>query len=584
MKTSTHDFLTGIPAPVVPLVSHRVMGGALDRGALADRLSDPDYLAQVVGHLEGQLKELLLDLYEAGGIIMIESLAQARNENLDVLRSRMEELGRLGLVYQGGLSPREPLILLPSFELVMDSLRMAHVRDARDLAWRAQEREGLWPHITVVNALSTLRIRCKSGMELFKRGKEQLDAMLSHVMDTARIYDELVELGCLAEKDGYVVPVPRAVVALAMEGETRYGIWRFMRSCRFCPGLDYRVFTALGELAMEREYFSRIIRLYVQSKQQPEARCDRALDALVDEWIDVGVLEQDVTERWVRFSPRVYAALKTGRIEGAPQPCSEEVIVQPTMEILVPKDFDPVDLINVGEMADLVQADVVSVYRITKGSIFRALQAGWNEAKLASFLERISRHSLPDAVRVNAAGWCRLHSEAVIIRGTFLVYSGERSLLPRGLEEVLPGIYRVPRFSDDQITSFLAKRGVMVKDTDEERDAAQEINWGRPIPLAPPKPAAATRIVMKEGVYPYGMVAPVPFGPMREMFFEEALRQGRELVVFYPRQGYGELQVRRVTPIAVFRRGGMPFMEAYCEDTKEGEVFDLTKVRAVLRD
>jgi hypothetical protein len=28
----------------------------------------------------------------------------------------------------------------------------------------------------------------------------------------------------------------------------------------------------------------------------------------------------------------------------------------------------------------------------------------------------------------------------------------------------------------------------------------------------------------------------------------------------------------------------MPFIEAFCEDTGEGEVFDISKVRAIFRD
>jgi predicted DNA-binding transcriptional regulator YafY len=79
------------------------------------------------------------------------------------------------------------------------------------------------------------------------------------------------------------------------------------------------------------------------------------------------------------------------------------------------------------------------------------------------------------------------------------------------------------------------------------------------------------------------MVMPLPYGPRREMLFEEALNEGKTLIIFYPRQGYGEMQARKISPLFIFRRGGMPFMEAYCDDTGEGEVFDISKVRAIFR-
>jgi len=34
--------------------------------------------------------------------------------------------------------------------------------------------------------------------------------------------------------------------------------------------------------------------------------------------------------------------------------------------------------------------------------------------------------------------------------------------------------------------------------------------------------------------------------------------------------------------VYLFRKGGVPFVEAFCEDTGEGEMFDLTKIRAML--
>ncbi|HOJ13630.1 MAG TPA: helicase-associated domain-containing protein [Deltaproteobacteria bacterium] len=584
MKTSTHDLIVGIPTPVVPLVSMMVVGDRLDRKELAERLSDEGYLAGTVSSLPERLSELLLSLHEAGGVAEEDMLARVMGYDADELKSSLEQLGRRGLVFQSGLSGREPLLILPSLWPVMEALRSSRCRDPGTLEWEAVRSDGLWPHLTLINAVATFRIRCKGGLEPFKKGWELLEAKLSHAMDLRRVYAELVELGCLREKDGFLVPVQRHVVSLAMGGALRYRVWRYYRSCRGRPGLDYKVFLAMGDRALQRDHLLRVVLLHVFAMERSLPDSERSeIEALVDEWTGAGILEQDVSGAWLRFAPDVFEALRTGRAETPARFYSDEAIVQPTMEILVPRDFDPVDLVNVGEVADLVHADVVSIYRVTKDSVARAVQAGWDQDKIVRFLERISRHSIPEALRMNVAGWCRLHAEAHLIRGTFLVFGGDKAVLPRGLDEVLPGIFRVPRNCEEEIGAFLARKGVVLRDVDAEAEHDHEFDWGRTGPIAPPRPTAQTRIVMKEGVFPYGMVIPMTFGPRRESLFEEALRMHRDIVIFYPRQGYGEMQVRKVCPLSIFRKGGVHFMEAYCDDTKEGEVFDLGKVRAVLR-
>ena len=47
----------------------------------------------------------------------------------------------------------------------------------------------------------------------------------------------------------------------------------------------------------------------------------------------------------------------------------DEVIIQPNMELIIPKDFNLSDHLNIGEIAELVRADVVSIYHITRQSV-----------------------------------------------------------------------------------------------------------------------------------------------------------------------------------------------------------------------
>lgn len=580
--TSTHDLIASIPSYMIPIISLKIIGEAVDQRTLAEGLSDTDRLERVLADLTERQKGLLIDLHELGGNVAWDILARVQGTALDELRTDLEDLGLLGLVFQGGLTGRDPVILLPSLASLLESMKASFFSAVEDIAWNDPKKQSLWAHITMVNALLVSRIRCKAGLEPFKKGWEYLDEKLSAVLDVRKIYGELVDLGCLKDKNGAVTPVRRAIASLALEGDSRYRLWRFLQSCRHSQGLDFQVFSTIGERAVSREFLVRSLILWIAGRDEAVENARGVVETLITLWIDLGVLQEDVSGSWLRFSESCARALKTGRTDAPMHPYSEEAIIQPTMEILVPGDFDTVDLLNIGEIADLMQADVVSIYRITRDSVFRALQEGWSTEKIMNFLERISRHALPDNVRMNIMGWAKAHSEAHIIRGTFLVLSGEKTVVPKGLEEVLPGIFRVPERCEEEITAFLEKKGVMIRNLEGIRDSDADIDWGRQLPLKPSQRSAA-RPSHKEGVYPFGMVMTLPYGPRREALFEEALHQGRSLIVFYPRQGYGEIQARKVSPLYIFRRGGMPFMEAYCDDSGEGEVFDISKVRAIFR-
>ena len=580
--TSTHDLISSIPSYMIPIISARILGDAADQRVLAEGLSDTDRLETVIAALTDKQRDLLLNLYELGEYIGWEVLGRTLGCPPDELRTDLEELGLKGLVFQGGLSGRDPVILLPSLASLMESMKAGYFSAVGDIIWEEEKKPSLWGHITMVNALLVGRIRCKAGIEPFKKGWEYLDEKLSPVLDVRKIYGELVDLSCLRERNGIVTPVARAIAGLAMEGDARYNLWRFCQSCRPYPGLDHQVFITIGERGIKREFLARCLTLWIMSRDETIEGGRPVIESLLDLWLDLGVLQRDITGEWIQFAVPAIKALRTGRTDAAPHSYSEEAIIQPTMEILVPMDFDTVDLLNVGEIADLVQADVMSIYRITRESVFRALQEGWSVEKIMGFLERISRHTLPENVRMNISGWSRLHSEAHIIKGTFLVLSGEKAAIPKGLEEVLPGIFRIPERCEEEIASFLEKKGVMIRSTEGAREMDYDVDWGKALPLRGPQRATA-RISQKEGVYPFGMVMPLPYGPRREMLFEEALNEGKTLIIFYPRQGYGEMQARKISPLFIFRRGGMPFMEAYCEDTGEGEVFDISKVRALFR-
>ncbi|HON38103.1 MAG: helicase-associated domain-containing protein [Desulfomonilia bacterium] len=579
--TSTYDLVSRIPAYMVEILSTRILGKPADACRLAEELSDETRLKRVLGQLTDRQLTLLIDLYELGGSVPWDVLTAVHLSGHDELREDLSALGLRGVVFQGGLSGRDPVILLPSLYPLLDEVRRRHFADPGDITWTEPERVSIRGHIALLNALRMSRIRCRAGMEPFKRGWQFLEERLGELPECERVYWELVELGCIEEKNGVLSISSEAARELAAEGDARYPVWRFIRSCKDYPGLDHKAFTLMGDRALQWDYLARSLKNFILSRNPDETGVEGMVRGLIGQWLDLGVMQADRANRWLKFAEPVYQALKTGRIEISLKAYGEEVVVQPDMEVLVPGNFDPVDLLNLGEIADLMRSDVVSIYRITKRSISRALHLGWDLDKIGAFLERTSRHELPDNVNKTIRGWVMAHSEARILRGTFLVLNDAGGALPPGLDEVLPGVYRVPENREEEVLASLANNDVIVRGATPSWEGGQGARWGMMVPtkLTQKKEWKEAR---KEGIFPFGMVTPLPYGAKGEGIFEKALLDGRSVVIFYPRHGYGEIQVKKISPVYLFRKGGIPFVEAFCEDTGEGEMFDITKIRAML--
>jgi len=108
------------------------------------------------------------------------------------------------------------------------------------------------------------------------------------------------------------------------------------------------------------------------------------------------------------------------------------------------------------------------------------------------------------------------------------------------------------------------------------------MNWGRTLPLQS-HGQTELRLTLKGGIYPFGMVMPLPYGHKGIEIFEQAALKGQALVIFYPKHGYGETEVYQVTPVYVFTKGGVSFVEALNDESGETEVFDISKVKALLK-
>lgn len=564
-------------------MSSQVLGERASAGKLAESLCDINVLRQSVGNLKPEDRAVLTDLYELGGQVQWSVLASIYEHEIDALKISLTRLGRLGLVFQGGLSGRDVVIMLPSlFSIVKDIVSINNLPD-KDLVWQKGSKADIHTHILMINAIRARRFRCRSGVEPYKRGWDLLEEIFGLVVDAPRIYWELVSLRCIEEKNGMVVVNPGRAMNLALDGDIPYRVWRFIESCKDFFGLETKVFALIREGVISRKWLSRALFLYFKQHYSGISDGDVRVSLLISLWVDLGVLEEDTKRQWIRFQKDIYIALQTGKIDVCLEEYQEEVIIQPTMEILVPMNFDPVDHLNIGEIADLEKADTVSIYRITRVSILRGLKSGWTLENILQFLDRISKHKVANNVTKTIEGWAYSLKEAHIIKGTFLVIQNGKDRVPSELEEILPNIYMIPDKYEDDIITSLDKKGIMVNTPDTSPSVDEGIDWGKSLPL---RPAAQPRKehIYPDGIYPYGMVIPLPYGAERIEIFQQAIAGGSSLIIFYPKKGYGEIQMKRISPVYVYRQGGNFFVEAFCEETGEGEVFDISKIKAMFRD
>ncbi|WP_376792706.1 helicase-associated domain-containing protein [Thermoflexus sp.] len=132
----------------------------------------------------------------------------------------------------------------------------------------------------------------------------------------------------------------------------------------------------------------------------------------------LGLLDLGYREgRWeaVRLTPFGAWVLGVGEPLSLPEE-GGHVIVQPDFRILV---FEPVSdsiLAGLEAFADPSPGDPVSVYQISRDTVYRGLQQGWDVPRIIRFLEGISGEALPPNVRRSLEDWHRRFNQIRIYR------------------------------------------------------------------------------------------------------------------------------------------------------------------------
>ena len=245
--TSTHDLISHIPGYMVEILSMHILGKSVDTQKLAEGLSDEDRLRKILAELTDEQRSLLSDLYELGES-SVEVLTSVYIHGLAELKEDLTFLGGKGFVFQGGLSGRDPVILLPSLYSHMEEMRKRFIIRPDEVVWEEPRQVSIWGHVSLLNTLRASLIRCRSGMEPFKRGWEFLEERLGNMLDLGRIYWELVDLECV-KREGRSLRFPAGNSEFAMDGDARYPM-EVHPVMQGPSGLEHRVFSVLADKAV----------------------------------------------------------------------------------------------------------------------------------------------------------------------------------------------------------------------------------------------------------------------------------------------------------------------------------------------
>ncbi|MBI3920098.1 MAG: helicase-associated domain-containing protein [Armatimonadetes bacterium] len=128
----------------------------------------------------------------------------------------------------------------------------------------------------------------------------------------------------------------------------------------------------------------------------------------------------------------------------------ECLVVQPNFEVVLYLDrCDVATRFGLDQIAEHLNSDKVGLYRLTRDSVYRALEHGWSLKKLTSFLEAHSTNPLPQAVAYSLNEWAQY-------RERIHVQAGVRLLVAESEEEMQQAVSVLPSASVRRLTPTAA--------------------------------------------------------------------------------------------------------------------------------
>ncbi|WP_181363059.1 helicase-associated domain-containing protein [Sulfoacidibacillus thermotolerans] len=417
---------------------------------ILNRFSDPNYLTERLNALSPQIQYALQEITLEGK----EEFAEA--ELLTLLRRRhplsdksvedephrlLSDLLEEGIFFATG-SPSQRAYRCPTeiwsriLNLETKKLRQTIQESSRTPQWVRNDFNALaHDAVTFLLFLARHEIKLTQDGVIFKRQQSQIlqlfeikeDILPAHIGFRfgygrrfhdypdrfALLYDHLYAEGCLIEDPSGVLLLneEKSGTYLTQSEDIRQEkLFRFyMRTYRSSIPTLWRIVSRMGKLtantwvyaqSLEQSLLAFVTDFYYESKTQIYP--NRILQMLIylgfiaqgtDTGGDVYYQLTENGERWLETTKEVAKSQATTRCTSRPL-----AVIQPTFEILVPQEADHVYTWDLQKLAEPVHRDHISIYRLTRDSIYHAMLNGWTLLQIREFLQTISGAEIPENV------------------------------------------------------------------------------------------------------------------------------------------------------------------------------------------
>ncbi|MCY0901821.1 MAG: helicase-associated domain-containing protein [Firmicutes bacterium] len=143
-------------------------------------------------------------------------------------------------------------------------------------------------------------------------------------------------------------------------------------------------------------------------------------------------------------------------------------VIQPNLEMLVPESAPAVLHLLAGQFGEIIRADEMSIYRLTKPGILQLCDRGWTFTDLTDALSRFSHAPLAPGVLRTLRDWTQEYNRAVLWDVLLVRFESEALLArfledPRGqsavCEQIGPLALSIARQSEKRVREWLAEMG-----------------------------------------------------------------------------------------------------------------------------
>ncbi len=159
---------------------------------------------------------------------------------------------------------------------------------------------------------------------------------------------------------------------------------------------------------------------------------------------------------------------------------SRPLIVQPNLELLIPMNTEIKALKKLSEFSDLIVLDKMLHFALSKKSLMRGLDLGWDIKKVITFLSSISSKDVPKTVENFVETCLNKRGEAVVMPSSTLIHCkglglkskilSMRGLKAEGLEGADDYLY-ISAQSPGEVLRILKKHGIFAELAEEGKQA-----------------------------------------------------------------------------------------------------------------